>query len=287
MRLVAAELLKMRRRAMTYVLLIIQIVVMALVFLVLGTLVAPFLADLGSVVGPTEDASRVIYAIVGEFVFGMGSLLAVIYAGAIVGGDYTWGVVRNAIARGESREAYLLAKAVALAIVIAIGATLAFVIGVAMILLVASLSRLDLGNLLTVDSLLDLGAALGLGTLVLLERAAIGIAVALMLRSQLAGIVVAVVLYIVEPLVAGIAAAISAPATIFLPEPTAPAVHWTAFLPFTIGSSVLNEGSAALGSLVGGLVANVPLAQSVPVVLLYMAGAIGLAMFVMRRQEIT
>lgn len=286
MRLIGAELLKMRRRLMTYVLPGILIAVMAFVFFVVGGMVASVIRDFGNVLPSPEDASAIIYAIVGDFVFGLGSLLAVIYAGAIVGGDHTWGVLRNPIARGESREGYVLAKAAALAIVIALGAALCFTAGVTMILLVAASASLDLGHPLGADALFGFGQALGLGTLVLLERAAIGIAVALIMKSQLAGIVVAVVLYIAEPLIAGIATAMST-ANPFLPGGSAaPAIHWSQFLPFSIGSSVLNEANAALGSLAGDLITNVPLVQSVPVLLAYLLAALTASAYVIRRQDI-
>jgi ABC-2 type transport system permease protein len=203
MRLVAAELLKMRRRTMTYVLLAVLIGVMAFVFLVVGGLIGSLISQSGDGgLGPLapDIALTTVYAVVGDFVFGLGSLLVIIYTGGMVGGDYSWGVLRNAFSRGESRIAYALAKAIGLAIVISIGVSIAFILGELMVLVVASTARLDLGNPLAASSLQDLGFALAMGLLVLFERAAIGFAVSVLLRSQVAGIVVGVVLYIAEPI---------------------------------------------------------------------------------------
>ena len=288
MRLIHAELIKMRHRTMTYVLLATQIGVMAFVFVVVGLIVGPLLAGVRDLpLGETLVPLRASGAIVGDFVFGgLGSLLAVIYAGAMVGADYSWGVVRNPIARGESREVYMLAKAVAIGLVVALGAAIAFVAGMLMVVITALTAGLDLGGF-TLDTLLQLVGGWGLGTLVLLERAAIAIAVATLLRSQLAGIVVAIVLYVAEPIIANVAMAVGQFGQLFTPGAT-PAVHWSQFLPFSVGSSVLNEGYVALPALMGEMfVANVPLVQAVPVVLAYGAAAIGLAMLVMRRQELT
>jgi len=287
MRLIAAELLKMRRRTMTYVLLITLIAVMAFVFLIVGGLITSLFSQAGGgFPGEVPEAPfNTVYAIAGDFVFGLGSLLVIIYTGGIVGGDYSWGVLRNAFSRGESRVAYALAKAVAIAFVVAIGATIAFVLGELMILLVAATAHFDFGNPVSATALTDLAKAIGLGLLVLFERAAIGFAVTVLLRSQVAGIVVGVVLYIAEPFISGIATALSAIGSLGLGGET-PQVHWSQFLPFSIGSSVLAEAHASLGSLSAAFTPVVPIAQSLPVLLLYGTIALVFACWVMRRQEI-
>ncbi|MDQ3937670.1 MAG: hypothetical protein M3253_03205, partial [Chloroflexota bacterium] len=89
MRLVGAELLKMRRRAATWVLLGILIGVMAFVFVV-GGLLAAGLSRTFDEVGEVQ-LFPAAYALVGDFVFGLGSLLAIVYATAIAGADYSWG----------------------------------------------------------------------------------------------------------------------------------------------------------------------------------------------------
>jgi ABC-type transport system involved in multi-copper enzyme maturation permease subunit len=287
-RLIAAELLKMRRRTMTYVLLITLVTVMAFVFLVVGSLITTLLSSSGG--GFPGEALEVpfntVYAIAGDFVFGLGSLLVIIYTGGVVGGDYSWGVLRNAFSRGESRVAYALAKAVAIAFVVAIGATIAFVLGELMILLVASTAHFDFGSPVSGTALTDLAKAIGLGLLVLFERAAIGFAVTVLLRSQVAGIVVGVVLYIAEPFISGIATALSTIRSLSGVGGETPQVHWSQFLPFSIGSSVLSEAHASLGSISAAFTPVVPIVQSLPVLLLYGTIALVFACVVMRRQEI-
>ena len=88
---------------------------MALVYLLIGLLARrPELG--GRRAGDT--ASRRAYGVINQFVFGLGSLLAVAYAAAVVGADWSFGVMRVFIARGESRTRYVLAKAIGLAIVL-------------------------------------------------------------------------------------------------------------------------------------------------------------------------
>ena len=109
-----------------------------------------------------------------------------------------------------------------------------------------------------------------------------------LLRSQSAGIVVGVILYIAEPFVAGLATTISAIGAFAGGQ--APAVHWSQYLPFTIGSSVLAEAHASLqgitSNLGGASLPTVPLVQSIPIVIVYGLVALAFACFVMRRQEI-
>jgi len=290
MRLIAAELLKMRRRTMSLVLPVVLIIAMAVVFVVIGSFLGLLLRSDPGFDGPSLGPIgalqfNVIYAIAGDFVFGLGSLFVIIYTGGIVGGDYSWGVLRNAFSRGESRIRYALAKAAALALGVALAALVCLVLGALMVLLGGTLLGASFGPL-NLDAGIDFVKAFALGVLVLLERGAIGFVVTVLLRSQIAGIVVGVILYIAEPFIAGLASTFAAIGA--LTGGQAPAVHWSQYLPFTIGSSVLAEAHASLQSLTAGtgITATVPLAVSIPVLLLYGVIAMAAACLIMRRQEI-
>jgi len=290
MRLIAAELLKMRRRTMSLVLPLVLVIAMAVVFVVIGSFLGLLLRSDPGVDGPSLGPIgalqfNVIYAIAGDFVFGLGSLFVIIYTGGIVGGDYSWGVLRNAFSRGESRIRYALAKAVALALGVALAALVCLILGALMVLLGGTLLGASFGPL-NLDAGIDFVKAFALGVLVLLERGAIGFVVTVLLRSQIAGIVVGVILYIAEPFIAGLASTFAAIGA--LTGGQAPSVHWSQYLPFTIGSSVLAEAHASLQSLTSGtgITATVPLAVSIPVLVLYGVIAMAAACLIMRRQEI-
>jgi TRAP-type mannitol/chloroaromatic compound transport system permease large subunit len=76
-RLLSAELLAMRKRAATYVVLAVLLAIMAIVYLLVGyTTSATGTGGFAGGVLTFPDA----YAVVVQFVFGLGSLLAVIYA---------------------------------------------------------------------------------------------------------------------------------------------------------------------------------------------------------------
>jgi hypothetical protein len=239
------------------------------------------------------------YGVIGEFTFGTGSILAMVFAAAFVGADWNWGVLRNVIARGESRMNYLLAKAVALALVLAIFAVVMFLVGIIATHLSGMAHGIAVASPFRGRGLQDLLEWLVLGYPVLLQRAALGVAVAVVLRSQLAGAVVGVVLYVGE-------AALTTFLTLatffgrfggqFDPDtaagpftPIGP--EWFQFLPISMGGNVLSAapGGGVAGSSSGVqdlFLRPVPLDLALALVIIYGTIAIGAAIISLNRQEI-
>jgi hypothetical protein len=290
MRLIRAEILKARRRSATWVIFIVAGVLMTLTFLALGF----GFQESGIIEFPAA------YAIMAQFAFGLGGLLGLVYAAAMTGADWNWGVVRNVIARGESRTRYLLAKGAGLAILLALAMLALFAIGIAMVYITGFFFNVPVGSPLRGDGLMDLLENLALGYPVLIQRAAIGFAVAVLLRSQLAGAVIGVVLFVGESIMSLILTGIAV-ATRFSQggggglagfEPIGP--EWWQFLPISIGDYVISAapGSSAFSSAAGGggleglLLKPVPLEIALPLVLLYMVIAVGIAVIAFLRQEI-
>src|SRR5262249_45754226 len=60
------------------------------------------------------------YEIILSFIFGLGGLFAVTYGAAIAGSEWSWGTLKNAVARGESRARYQLLTFAAIAVMVAI-----------------------------------------------------------------------------------------------------------------------------------------------------------------------
>ena len=285
MRLVRAELLKIRHRQATWVMLILALVLMALLHL-LGSVQFMF-------AGIIEFPAA--YGGISQFAFGLGGLLAVVYSAMMVGSDWNWGVVRNVIARGESRANYLLAKAAALAIVFAIFVILIYAAGIVMAYVSGLLFSLPVENPLRGRGFQDLVENVVLGYPVLLERAALGFAVAVALRSQLAGAVVGIVLFLGESIVKFTMLGVSAsqrfggvfggrdPGDLVGPE-------WHQFLPVSVGDYVVAAapgGSSGLAALIEAFfIRPVPLWQALAAVFLYLVAAMALAIVAFRRQEI-
>ncbi|MEP7158024.1 MAG: ABC transporter permease, partial [Chloroflexota bacterium] len=158
MRLIRAELLKARRRSMTSVLLIVTLVLMVVGFLLIGLVMqsARQSGDFGSELGLDVLEFPAQYATISQFAFAIGSLLAVVYAAAMTGADWNWGVLRNVIARGESRVIYLLAKAAALALLLAIAMVIVFAVGIVLVYITGFLFGIPVSSPLRGRGLQDL-----------------------------------------------------------------------------------------------------------------------------------
>ena len=88
MRLIRAELLKMRRRTATYVILALALAITGLIYLVSGRALGGLSCTF---TGSCLIEFPAAYALAGQFAFGFGGLLAIVYAAAIVGADWNWG----------------------------------------------------------------------------------------------------------------------------------------------------------------------------------------------------
>jgi ABC-type transport system involved in multi-copper enzyme maturation permease subunit len=282
MRLIRAELLKARRRSATWIVLVVTLVLMGVLYLLSG----PVFQGLGVIEFPAA------YVPIGQFAYGLGGLLALIYAAAFIGADWNWGVIRNVVARGESRVAYLLAKAAALAILLGIALLILFAFGIVMSYVTGLVWGVPVASPLRGDGLTDLLAWIGLGFPVLLQRAAIGFTVAVLLRSQLAGAIVGVLFFFGESIVRFMLLFLSFGSRGL--DPGGPGFQplenqWYQFLPITIGDYVVGAAPGSInlqGALEGLLIEPVPLNLALPAVLIYLALTVGLALVVFRRQEI-
>lgn len=284
-RLVGAELLKLRRRWATYVVLGVLVMLMALVYLLIGAL-----SDRTS--GAGAGVNLILrfpnaYAVINQFVFGLGSLLAVAYAAAIGGADWNWGVLRVVVARGEGRSRYVVAKALGIAIVLVIGVVIAYASGIVFTLVAAGIASVDAGSPLGPSSSETLWQSLVLGTFVLLQRASIGYAVAVLTRSQVAGVVVGIILFLGESILATILTVISIGRSFGGNAMAQQDTQWYQFLPFSIGDSVLSAAASSLPSdLSEALLRPVPLEQAVVVTGVYLVVALAVACLATERAEI-
>lgn len=281
-RLVGAELLKLRRRWASYVVLGVLVGLMALIYLLIGLVSRDGGGSTGAgLVLRFPDA----YGVINQFVFGLGSLLAVAYAAAIGGADWTWGVLRVVVARGEGRSRYILAKAFGIAIMLVLGTLLAYAAGVALTFVAAGLAGVSAGTALGTVGTETLWKSLALGTFVLLQRAAIGYAVAVLTRSQVAGVVVGIILYLGESILATVLTVMTIGRGF-----TGAVQHdtqWFQYLPFSIGDSVMNAAAASLpGDLSDALLRPVPLEPALVATALYLVAALAIAALATERAEI-
>lgn len=133
-----------------------------------------------------------------SFILGLGGLFAVIYGAAIAGSEWTWGTLKTAVARGESRSRYLLATFAAIAVVLAVGFLFTALVGVIAAALGASVAGISLSGMGDRAALEALPEHFLRGWVAITETAALGFAVATLARSQLAGIGVGIAVYFGE-----------------------------------------------------------------------------------------
>ncbi len=283
--LVRAELLKIRRRQATYVLLIIELVLTGLIFLASGS----YWKISGLISFPQA------YIFFEQSIFQLGGLIAIVFAAAYVGADWNWGVLRNVVARGEGRERYLLAKFAALTIALALATLIMFAACFVFIYAQSLIYGVPVASPFRSDGLQDLVVWIVVGFPVLLQRAAIGFAVAAIFRSQLAGAVVGIVLFLVEAVLTTILTVLSVGSRFADDlgggtgiQPSGP--EWFQYLPISIGGNVFNalpgSSAAGTGDLSSLLLRPVPFGQAMVGVLVYLVVAVGIALFALRRQEI-
>jgi hypothetical protein len=129
---------------------------------------------------------------------GTAGMLAAAFGAAVAGSEWTWGTLKAAIARGESRTRLTLTGFLSVVIYACVGLVLMFAVAVALTAAAAGLTGVDVSGLGDTAALTQVPVALGRACVGLAMSAAIGFAIATVTRSQVAGIVIAIVLYFLE-----------------------------------------------------------------------------------------
>jgi ABC-2 type transport system permease protein len=209
------------------------------------------------------------YDLILSFMLGLGGLVAVIYGAAIAGSEWSWGTLKNAIARGESRTRYTLGMFTAIAVMVAVGLAITFVLGIAIALVGASLAAVSTSGLTDADTLARLPALAARGWFSVVEQAALGFAIATLARSQLAGIGAGIAFYFGEGF-----------ASIFLPD-------IVKYMPFAVARAAVDTGPAAGGGGPGGLTEALASNTALLLVGAWLIGSLVVAVAFTERAEIT
>jgi ABC-type transport system involved in multi-copper enzyme maturation permease subunit len=224
--LLRADLRKLLRRPASWVVGLILIVLIALVYLAIGASAGQITDERSRAQIEAFLSSESAFRTLLGFLVGLGGLLGVAYAGAVGGAEWSWGTLRVAIARGESRSRYILTAFVAVALVIGLALLISYVIGSGLVLLAATMAGVPAGlpSATFFASLPELLARAWLG---LLEQAALGFAIATVARSQLAGIGAGIAVYVAEQFV-----------SLAIPDQAR-------YLPFTVAASLIRTPEQA------------------------------------------
>lgn len=205
-----------------------------------------------------------------SFILGLGGLFAVIYGAAIAGSEWTFGTLKNAVARGEGRSRYILLSFASIAVAIAIGLVAAFAIGVVAALVGANLAGTSTGGLTDAATLGRLPEQFARGSLAIIMEGAMGFTIATLARSQLAGIAAGIGLYFGETF-----------AGIFLPD-------IVKFLPFNVATASVATGTATGGGFGGAAqVASLDANAALVLVVVWLIGSLAVAALFTERAEIS
>jgi ABC-2 type transport system permease protein len=209
------------------------------------------------------------YEFVLSFMFGLGGLVAVTFAAAIAGSEWSWGTLKNAVARGESRTRYTLITFGAIAVMIAVGLLITFALGVALVVLGASIAGISTAGMTDADALARLPSLAARGWFAVTEEAAIGFAIATLARSQLAGIGAGLAFYFGELF-----------ATVFLPD-------IVKYMPFAVANASIDVSGG--GGFGGGAAGPPSLEPDTAIVLVaaWLVGSLVVAVLFTERAEIT
>lgn len=202
------------------------------------------------------------------FMLGLGGLLAVTYGAAVAGSEWTWGTLKAAVARGESRSRYMLASFGAVATMIALGLLLTFGVGVLAAVVGANMAGISTAGIGDPATLERLPRVFVRGGFAIIEEGALGFAIATLARSQLAGIGAGIALYFAEGF-----------ARLFLPDVVR-------YLPFDVATASVGV-STGFGGGGGGFFTPLEPDPALLLVAVWLTGALLVTSVFTERAEIT
>lgn len=236
MKLFVAGIRKLIRRPATYVTFGLLVGLLALILLAVG-------ATANTAAAGTNGRAALLlvtfpgaYTFVLSFILGLGGLFGVIYGAAVAGSEWSWGTLKAAVARGESRSRYQLLSFAAIAAMVGVGLLVAFAVGVLVSIIAATIAGVSTSGLGDTAAIRKLPEVVARGWVAMVEQAALGFAIATLARSQLAGIGVGIAVYFGEQF-----------ASIFLPD-------IVKYLPFDAANAVVEVDRTAAGG--GGTIVS-------------------------------
>jgi hypothetical protein len=275
MRLFISGLRKLVRRPATFVTFGLLVGLLVLIVLAVG---ATANSNMGTGSGPNNGAAAKelvtfpgAYNRMLEFILGLGGLFAMTYGAAIAGSEWSWGTLKSAVARGESRVRYMLLSFGSIGLMIGIGLALAFGISVVAAIVGANLAGVSTSGLGDTATIGQLPQHLLKGWFAVVEEAALGFTIATLARSQLAGIGAGIAFYFGETF-----------ASIFLPD-------IVKYMPFSVANASVSTGSGSGFGGGGGAAATaaLPADQALVMVAIWLVGSLLVAALYSDRAEIS
>jgi ABC-type transport system involved in multi-copper enzyme maturation permease subunit len=190
MSLAIVGLRKFWTRTATFVSLLVAAALVALEFVLVGVSYrsAPTASGIDnstltwllSFPGAFDAVISIIYAFFG--------LVALIYVATAAGSEWSWGTLKVAVTRGQSRWQYTVSTFASLAIILLVGVLITFVAGVVAVVIGASIAGLAVGNPADPSALAGVFFKLVRCWIAVVGLTSLGYAVAMAAKSQMAGI---------------------------------------------------------------------------------------------------
>jgi ABC-type transport system involved in multi-copper enzyme maturation permease subunit len=192
--LAIAGIRKFRTRTATIVSLIVAVILVVLEFVLVGVSYRSATATTATSSGVDKatfdwlltfpGAYEAVLALAFEFL----GIIGLIYVVTASGSEWTWGTLKVAVARGQSRWQYTVATFASLGFILLIGLLITFAAGVAAAAVGGSIAGLPIGNPADPSELAQVLVKLARAWIALMGLTSLGYAVAMVTRSQMAGI---------------------------------------------------------------------------------------------------
>lgn len=115
-------------------------------------------------------------------------IISLIYVATAAGSEWSWGTLKVAAARGQSRWQYTVSTYASIAIIVVVGLVITFVAGIVAVFIGASIAGLQAGNPLDAGVLGRALVELIRCAVALVSLGSVGYAVTMVAKSQMAGI---------------------------------------------------------------------------------------------------
>jgi hypothetical protein len=198
MRLFFAGVRKLRTRTASWVALIVAVLLVGLMIFLVG-----WSASLPSSTTATERETLEwfvrfpgAYDAVAIFAFEYAGFVAMIYVAAVAGTEWTWGTLKVAVMRGESRTRYSLATFGSVALLLLVGALAVFAAGILGAVCGALAAGVPVQGFTDGDALPHLASLFVRCWIALCCISAVAYAIAMVAKNQMAGVGAVIGLYI-------------------------------------------------------------------------------------------
>jgi len=281
-RLIKAELFKLRKRAMTSILLYVLIGLLIIMYLVLLAISNANLPNRHDAGGAIQNLLGLPEAI--PFAFMMlgfvGTILACILAASSVGNEYNWRTIRTMLISSESRTKLLGAKLIAVSVYVLLGMVIGLAVGFIMSLITTAIGGYSFDfSFATGTYWWDQFVQLWRTFFIMLPYILLAFLLSVAGRSAMPGIAVSLGLFFLEP--------------ILIDPLMAMAGGWVAQIPdylilknFQV-INALNGLPGGLGGLSGGTAAELSVTHAAVTLGIYMVVSLIIAFYLFRKRDVT